>query len=275
MSLNNSINTNVAAFVALQNLNTINDRLDTVQNRVSTGLKVNSAIDDASNFAIAQGTRGNLKAFEAVSQGLANARGIAVVTLAGATSISDLLGDIQKKITEGANAGNTTEQQAILNADFLNLVAQINTFITNSTYNGRNILSNVSASLNVIANVDGTTLTIRSNSAFSFSSSNLGAQNLSSTIGAQRALSSLFQAMSTINSVLGNLGADTRTLNYQDEFLSKLTDATKEGLGAIVDADMAKESARLQALQVQQQLSVQTLGIANQRPQTLLGLFRG
>ena len=107
----NSINTNVSAFVALQNLNSVNNRLDTIQNRVSTGLKVNSAVDDASNFAIAQGTRGNLKAYEAVSQGLANARGIATVSLAGATSISDLLGDIQKKITEGQNAGNSTEQQ--------------------------------------------------------------------------------------------------------------------------------------------------------------------
>jgi flagellin len=275
MAIQNSVNTNVAAFVALQNLNTINTRLDTVQNRVSTGLKVNSAVDDASNFAIAQGTRANLKAYEAVSQGLSNARGIATVTLAGATSISDLLGDIQKKITEGQNAGNTTEQQSILNSDFRNLINQVNVFITNSTYNGRNILSGASTSLNVIANVDGSTLTIRSNSAFSVQSASLGAQNLSSTIGAQRALSALFDATAVINQVLGNLGADTRQLNYQDEFLNKLTDATKEGLGAIVDADMARESARLQALQVQQQLSVQTLGIANQRPQTLLSLFRG
>jgi len=275
MAIQNSINTNLAAFVALQNLNTINTRLDTVQNRVSTGLKVNSAVDDASNFAIAQGTRSVLKAFEAVSQGISNAKGITSVTLSGATSISDLLGDIQKKITEGQNAGNTTEQQQILNADFVNLVTQINTFVTNSTYNGRNLLSHLSTSINVIANVDGTTLTIRSNSAFAQQSANLGAQNLSSTIGAFKALSALFNAQAMINQVLGNLGADTRTLNNQDEFLSKLTDATKEGLGAIVDADMAKESAKLQALQVQQQLSVQTLGIANQRPQTLLSLFRG
>ena len=275
MPIQNSVNTNVAAFVALQNLNTINTRLDTVQNRVSTGLKVNSAVDDASNFAIAQGTRGNLKAYEAVSQGLSNARGIATVSLAGATSISDLLGDIQKKITEGQNAGNTTEQQSILNSDFRNLVSQINIFITNATYNGRNILSAASTSLNVIANVDGSTLTIRSNSAFAATSANLGAQNISSTVAASQALSSLFLATASINQVLGNIGADTRSLNYQDEFLNKLTDSTREGLGAIVDADMAKESARLQALQVQQQLSVQTLGIANQRPQTLLGLFRG
>jgi flagellin len=101
MAILNSINTNVGAYVALQSLNSVNLRLDTTQNRVATGLKVNSAVDDASSFSIAQGVRGNLKAFEAVSQGLANGRGVAAVTLAGATAISDLLGDIQKKITEG------------------------------------------------------------------------------------------------------------------------------------------------------------------------------
>jgi len=274
MPIQNSINTNIGAFVALQNLNAVNSRLDTVQNRVSTGLKVNSAVDDASSFAIAQGVRGNLKAFEAVSQGLANGRGVATVTLAGATAISDLLGDIQKKITEGQNAGNTTEQQAILNNDFRNLISQINTFITNSTYNGRNLLSAASTSINVIGNVDGTTLTIRSNSNFAFHSTNLGAQNISSTIAATTALSALFLATASINTVLGNLGADTRTLSFQETFISKLSDAVSEGLGSIVDADLAKESSRLQALQVQQQLSVQTLNIANQKPSGLLSLFR-
>ena len=274
MPIQNSINTNIGAFVALQSLNAVNIRLDSVQNRGSTGLKVNSAVEDASSFAIAQGIRGNLKSFEAVSQGLANGRGVAAVSLAGATAISDLLGDIQKKITEGQNAGNSTEQQAILNADFLNLVTQINTFINNATYNGRNLLSHVATSLNVIANVDGSTLTIRSNSAFQFTSNNLGAQNISSTIAAQKALSALFIAAASINTVLGNLGADIRSLNFQETFLSKLSDAVSEGLGSIVDADLAKESSRLQALQVQQQLSVQTLNIANQKPSGLLSLFR-
>ena len=131
---------------------------------------------------------------EAVSQGLANGRGVAAVTLAGATAISDLLGDVQKKITEGQNAGNTTEQQSILNSDFRNLVAQINIFITNATYNGRNILSAASTSLNVIANVDGSTLTIRSNSSFAQTSVNLGAQNISSTVAASQALSEIGRA---------------------------------------------------------------------------------
>ena len=274
MPIQNSINTNIGAFVALQNLNSINSRLDTVQNRVSTGYKVANAVDDASSFAIAQGVRGNLKAYEAVSQGLANGRGVVAVTLAGATAISDMLGDIQKKITEGSNAGNSTEQQSILNSDFANLVTQINTFITNATYNGRNLLSSFSTSINVLANIDCTTLTVRSNSAFSAASVNLGSQNISSTVAATKALSALFQATASINTVLGNLGADSRSLSFQETFISKLSDASAEGLGSIVDADLAKESSKLQALQVQQQLSVQTLNIANQKSSSLLSLFR-
>ena len=274
MAIQNSINTNVGAYVALQNLNQVNLRLDRVQNRVSTGLKVNSAVDDASSFSIAQGVRGNLKAYEAVSQCLSNGRGVATVTLAGATAISDLLGDVQKKITEGQNAGNSTEQQSILNSDFSNLVAQINTFITNATYNGRNLLSFGSTSLNVIANVDGSTLTIRSNSSFAVAATALGAQQISSTVAATKALSVLFTATSAINQTLGNLGADVRTLNFQDDFVSKLSDAVNEGLGNIVDADLAKESSRLQALQVQQQLSISTLNIANSNPRGLLNLFQ-
>jgi flagellin len=274
MAIQNSVNTNIGAFVALQNLNQVNTRLEKVQNRVSTGYKVANAIDDASSFAIAQGVRGNLKAYEAVSQGLANGRGVVAVTLAGATAISDLLGDIQKKITEGSNAGNSTEQQSILNSDFSNLVTQINTFITNATYNGRNLLSSFSTSINVLANIDGTTLTVRSNSAFSAASVNLGSQNISSTVAATKALSALFQATASINTVLGNLGADSRSLSFQEDFISKLSDASSEGLGSIVDADLAKESSKLQALQVQQQLSVQTLNIANAGPRNLISLFQ-
>jgi flagellin len=272
--MSNSINTNAQAFVALQSLNTINSNLNVTQNRVSTGLRVGSAVDDASSFAIAQGIRGQIKAYAAVSQGIANARGVATVALAAANSISDLIGDIQAKITQAENAGNSTMQQAVLNADFQNLVTQINTFIANAAYNGRNLLSGQSTSINVIANIDGSSLTLRSNSSFAAASFDLGAQNISTTVAAQQALSSLFLAQNLISTVLGNLGADTKMINYQDTFLSQLTDATTVGLGSIVDADMARESARLQALQVQQQLAIQTLGIANQEPNKLLALFR-
>ncbi len=272
----NSINTNPSAMVALQNLNSINKSLDSTQNRVSTGYKVNNAVENASSFAIAQGLRAELKAYEAVSQGLANSRGASSVALSAATSISDLLGDIQKKVTEGMNAANTTGQQAILNTDFQNLVTQVNQFITNAVYNGRNLLSTGSDSVSVIANIDGSTLKIRSasNAGNAATTNFAAAVTLATTTNAAEALSKTVAMIASIGTLLGQLGADTRTVDFQDDFIGKLSDATETGLGAIVDADLAKESAKLQALQVQQQLSVQTLNIANGRPQILLGLFQ-
>src|SRR5258708_12702338 len=161
--MSTAINKNGGGVVALQNLSIVNSRLTAVQNQVSTGLKVASAVDDASSFAIAQGIRGQIKAYSAVSQGIANAKGVATVSLAGANAISDLLGDIQAKITQGENAGNSTAQQSILNSDFSNLIAQVNPFINNATSNGRNFLSADSTSYNVIPHTAPPTLTRRSN----------------------------------------------------------------------------------------------------------------
>ena len=270
----NSINTNAGAFIALQNLNVVNSRLDTVQNRVSTGLKVVGAVDNASSFAIAQGIRSDVKAYAAVSQGIANAKGTTGIALAGTNAISDLLGDIQAKITEGLNPGNTTQQQAILQADFSNLVSQINQFISSASYNGRNLLSSGGTNANVISNIDGSTISIRGNSQATAAATVLAAQAITSTSVALVALTRVNEARATISTILGNLGADTRTVVFQDDFVTKVSDAQEVGLGSIVDADLAKESARLQALQVQQQLSIQTLNIANQSPNVLLSLFR-
>ncbi|MBI3497167.1 MAG: flagellin, partial [Proteobacteria bacterium] len=155
-----------------------------------------------------------------------------------------------------------------------NLIAQVNTFISNATYNGRNLLSAASSSINVIANIDGSTLVLRSNSSFTLQSVLLGNQNISSTYQAAQALSALLLAQSSIADVLGNLGSDTKSVNFQDSFISQLSDATNIGLGSIVDADLARASSQLQALQVQQQLSIQTLNIANGQPQSLVALFR-
>src|SRR3546814_6286555 len=135
---NNSILTNPEALVALRNLERTNRSLAITQNRVSTGLKVTGAIDDASNFAIAQGIRGDVKALGAVVQGLNNAKGIAKVAIAGATSVSDLLQTIRQKLTELSNEGITTTQREILKADFDKLLSQAANFIDNAVFNGVN-----------------------------------------------------------------------------------------------------------------------------------------
>ena len=272
----NSILTNPEALVALRNLERTNNLLATTQNRVSTGLKVTGAIDDASNFAIAQGIRGDIKALGAISQGLNNAKGIAKVAIAGATSISDLLQTVRQKLTELSNEGITTTQRNILISDFGELLSQAANFIDNAVFNGVNLLDTALASpdINTLSNLAGGTLTLTGQDLRTQSLS-LAAVSLGTASSAQAVIANQYSNLeSVVNTALGSLGAEARALDLQTTFLNEITDATEEGLGNIVDADMSRESARLTALQVRQQLGVQVLGIANQAPQILLGLFQ-
>jgi flagellin len=274
--VNNSIMTNPEAFVALRNLEQTNQRLATTQNRVSTGLKVTGAVDDASNFAIAQGIRGDIRALGAVTQGLNNSKGIGNVALAGATAISDLLQDIRQKLTELSNQGITSQQREILTNDLNELMSQASNFVANAVFNNVNLLTGTT-NIDTLSNLNGGALRLTAQT-------NVGEQirsvaNVVSTAttatNAQSILALEYSNLeSTMNLALGALGAEVRALNFQTDFLSAVTDATEEGLGNIVDADLARESAQLTALQVRQQLGVQVLNIANQAPQILLGLFQ-
>ena len=161
MAGENSINTNVGAMVALQNLNLTNAALAKVQDRVATGLKVIGAKDNASSFAIAQGIRGDLKGIAAVQQGLANGRGVTAVGIGATTMVSNMLIDVKAKVIEGLNPGNTSEQQAILSSDYAELVSQVLNFLQNAEYNGRNILQSGSANVNVISDTSGGAITVR------------------------------------------------------------------------------------------------------------------
>ena len=282
--MSNSIITNPEAFVALRNLERTNEKLSKTQERLSTGLKVTSATDDASNFAIAQGVRGDVRALGAITQGLNNSKGIGEIALAGVTAISDLLQDIRQKLTELANGGLTTAQRVIVKADFDKLMSQAYGFVSNSNFNGRNLLISNAKNVNTISNLNGTNLTLTARSApgsgithliQSLAGATLGVDGAASNaVNAQSVIVAQYNALETeINTSLGALGAEIRALKFQTDFLTTVNDSTEIGLGNIVDADLARESAELTALQVRQQLGVQVLGIANQQPQILLNLL--
>lgn len=282
--MSNSIITNPEAFVALRNLERTNEKLSKTQERLSTGLKVTSATDDASNFAIAQGVRGDVRALGAITQGLNNSKGIGEIALAGVTAISDLLQDIRQKLTELANGGLTTAQRVIVKADFDKLMSQAYGFVSNSNFNGRNLLISDATNVNTISNLNGTnlTLTARSGSGSgvthlirSLAAATLGTTGAATdSVNAQSVIIAQYTALETeVNTSLGALGAEIRALKFQTDFLTTVNDSTEIGLGNIVDADLARESAELTALQVRQQLGVQVLGIANQQPQILLNLL--
>src|SRR5277367_4358324 len=268
-----SINTNVGAMVALTNLSATQTGIDVTQNRISTGLRVTGPQDDASDFSIAQGIRADIKGFTAVEQSLSSGTGIIQTAIAGATSVSNLLNTIKSKAIEASNPANTASQQSILSNDFNAMISQLNTFINQSVYNGRNLLSTGSVSIAVTSTISGGQLVLKSASSLSGISATLSS-GVATTTAALALLSTIDSEQLTIGSALGSLGANANDLNFLTTFTKSLSDAVTAGLGALVDANLAQESANLQALQVKQQLGVQALSIANQRPQIILSLFR-
>ena len=275
MSINNSVFTNPSAFTALRSLNKINQRLDVTQNRVSTGLKVASSLDDASAFAVAQGIRGEIRALDSVIQGLNNSKAVGKVAVAGATAVSDLMVDIRQKLTELANSSISTAQRTIIQNDYAELLSQAANFVQNATYNGFQLLTSAANSVNTLANLAGGQLTLTRQRDLHLHLLSLAGITINTAVNAQSVIVGQFTTLEAeVGAALGTLGAEVRALNLQTGFLEELRDTSEVGLGNIVDADLARESAKLTSQQIQQELSVQTLSIANTRPQTILSLFR-
>lgn len=275
----NSVHTNTAAIVALQGLNRTNNDLEVVQKKVNTGFRVNDAYDDGASFAIAQGLRSDVKAYEAVNEQLSKARGLLVVASEAARRISDTLSEIRGVLTKLADEAVVGDQRIQYNNDYTALVNEINNFIGNAEFNGTNLLNGPAAStIKVIANIDGTTFTFADQDLPTSVVTPLG--GVPANAAAAQALidptgpGGFVTAEANLGTNMATLGAYVRTLDNQLEYNDVLLDSTDIGIGAIVDADLAKESARLQSLQVRQQLGAQTLSIANQSPQILLNFFQ-
>jgi flagellin len=276
--MSNSVHSNAAAAVALQNLARTNENLGGVQNRISTGLKVQGAKDNAAIWAIAQQQRADTSALSAVKQSLDRATSIADVALAAGESVSDLLNQLKEKVVAAKDTSLKTQSRQLLDADFKALLRAISSAVENATFDGGNILDgSLTNGLRFLANADATSFITLSAKDLTLSGSiiSLGlADTLLTTTGATTALNKLDNSITALNRALGDIGAQAKQIQAHNTFVSKLTDTLESGIGNLVDADLAKESARLQALQVQQQLGAQALSIANQAPQIILSLFR-
>jgi flagellin len=275
--MTNSVNTNVGALVALSSLRSVNSALDKTSKQVQTGYKVADASDDAAVFAVAQGIRGNIKAYASVQSSLAAGEGLGQVTAAALTGISNLIGDLKSKFANLADGSLTTDQRTVYTNDTQQLLGQVVNYINQATYNGKNLLSGSSGTaVSFVADVTGTTLTLQTQSSLSTAAQTFSTAivNYTAASGYASAISALGTLESLVNSVSAQIAAQSRSITLQKGFVDDLVDATKKGLGALVDADVAQESAQLQSLQVRQQLNIQALSIANQQPNTLLSLFR-
>lgn len=273
-----SVNVNAAALSALRNLTDTNMDLNKTQTRVNTGLKISSAKDNAAVFSIAQKLRADLRGFSAVKQSLDRGISTTDVALAAAGAISDLLIEMKEKAVSAADQGLDTVSRTALNQDFVQLREQVTTIVENATFNGTNMIDAGDDAVVAITNPDATQVLSISHETLTLSSANVTITT-TETIGTQTAAASvvvkLIASLDNVNAVLTRLGAGATALEQNKTFANKLSDVIEVGIGNLVDADLAKESATLQALQVKQQLGIQALSIANSAPQSILSLFQG
>ena len=277
--LYNSVNTNVGAMVALQNLNATNRELSDTQTRINTGLKVASAKDNGAVWAIAQNQRATSQSLNAVKESLQRGQSAVDVALAAGESVSDLLLQMKAKALAASDLTLDTDSRTALNDDFVTLRDQISKAVNNAEFNGANMLKGTSPTdIQALANADGTahiTVLAQPMDLGSGALLGLGPTDDISTQGAALTMIDVInQAIINVSTSLSSLGTGSKSIASHLSFISKLQDTIDAGVGNLVDADLAKESAKLQALQTKQQLGIQALSIANQAPQSIMALFR-
>jgi len=273
----NSINTNTQSLIALQNLNTTNAQMSAVQKRVSTGYRVADARDDGGAFAVAQAVRSDVAGVIAVGEQLGGVKGVLQTTFAALSVVSDTMKQIRAVLTRLADAAISSDQRTTYVRQYELLTKQVGDFVDDATYNGRSLLSTGTATggdITAIRNEGGGTFTIEAVDGETLKITTTAPQSATEAQGFIASGGTFDIVDVALSLALNRFGASMSFVDSQITYNSKKVDAMTEGLGALVDADLAKESSSLEALKVRQQLGVQTLGLANQGPQVLLGLFR-
>jgi flagellin len=273
-----SVNTNYGAMVALQNLSKTNQDMAAVQTAINTGLKVAGPKDNGAIFAIAQGMRADVMSYNAVTNSLNRAVSAVDTAVAAGQAISDLLTEMKEKAIAASDTSIDQNSREAYNADFAALRDQIAKVLENAEFDGVNLLDGSTAEVRALANAEGNNYVTVQAQSMSLGGSILtvsAGATISSQANASAMVASLEDSINQVNLALSKLGTGSKKLSIHKTFVDKLSDELERGIGNLVDADMATESARLQSLQTKQQLGVQALGIANQAPQAVLSLFRG
>jgi flagellin len=276
-----SILTNHSAMTALSTLRSINSDLSNTQSRISTGLQISSGKDNAAYFSISKTMAGDSGMFKAIDENLTLQKNAVSTARLGAETLVDLAQEFAERVAFAQ--GGTAEVRADVQAELDELAARMSTTISQSTFNGTDYV-NTTGAVTVVTGISRSTTGSVSTTTMSFNQQDLGAIQSAlgaidlTTLATTTAMTTYLQTAETqlaaAVSAATAFGIAEKSIETQKEFLSSLTDRIDGGIGSMVDANMETEAARLQALQVQQQLATQSLSIANSAPQNILSLFR-
>ena len=276
-----SIHTNTSAMAALTTLKNINNSLASTQNRISSGLKIESGKDNAAYFSISETMHGDSRIYKAIDESLTLTQNSISAARLGAETVVDLANDFVERVAFAQ--GGTAETRGDVQKELQELVARVATTISQATFNGSDLV-NSGATVTVVTGISRMSGGSISTTSVTFQQQDLGAIHsalaaIDLTAASTTALMEtlLQDAESALGAAIASataFGIAEKSVEMQKEFLGELTDRIDAGIGSMIDADMEEEAATLQALQVQQQLATQALAIANQSPQNILTLFR-
>jgi flagellin len=277
-----SIQTNNSAIVALQNLRSVNRNLSAVQEQISTGKKISNAKDNASIYAISTVIKSDVEGFKKISDSLNLGSSTVAVARGAAEQVTDILTQIKGLIVQ---AQESNVDRAKIQADIGQLTDQVDSIVNAAQFNGLNLVKAATGTVTFLASLDrdstgavtASSITVAAQSLETGAGGGLAALasiDVSTAAGATSALADIEGLVQTAIDAAAAFGSAQKRIEVQNEFVRQLTDALNSGIGALTDADLEEASARLQSLQVQQQLGIQALSIANQSPQSILALFR-
>jgi flagellin len=248
--------------------------LNQTQSAINTGLKVSGPKDDGAVYAIAQNMRANVAGYQSVTDSLNRGMSTIDVALSAGQSISDLLVEMKQKALSASDSSLDSASRKAMDKDFVALRDQITSIVNNATFNGINLVNGSTNKITALASADGSKVITVSTRDLRLATLGIGNGSISTSALAKAMVATLDTAMSTVNAGLAYLASGSKKYSIQLQFTQQLSDTVTTGIGNLVDADMAKESAQLTALQTKQQLGIQALSIANQAPQIILSLFR-
>jgi len=279
-----SILTNNGAMVALQTLKSVNDDLNETQTSISTGKEVGTAKDNSAVWAISKTMESDVAGFEAIEEGLAVGEATVAVASAGAEQIVEKLTEMKELIV---SAQSENVDHATIQTDIDSKVEQVNAIISAAQFNGANLLAsdidgNTTTQMGVLASLDrvgagGTVSAVEitiDTVDFESSLDLASMTQITDSASAASALGEIETYLQTAITGAAALGADAARLEDQSEFVGNLVDSMTQGVSTMTDTNMEEASARLSALQTQQDLATQSLTIANEAPSSLLQLFR-
>lgn len=272
-----SINTNAGALVALQNLTSTQMDLAKTQNVISTGKTVNTAADNGAVWAIANTMSGKVTALGAVKDSLNRASSTIDVAMSAGQQVSDLLSQLKAQALAASDTSLNTASRTSLNQNFKALLSELTTVVSNASFNGVNMINSGGTTIYALASDTGSSKITVAAQSLALGGANVtiaAAASFATAAAASAYVATLTTSIANVNTALTNLGTGSNAISSQLKFVSGLQNSLSNGISNLVDADMAAESAKLQALQTKQQLGIQALSIANQSTSALLSLFR-